>query len=194
MMTESKIRKNLLRYREILLKRAKKDEIEEIKETFDNALSYFVEERIERAARNRERPFIVRNTVSGLEFKAKNVHIVFPDSFGNPEMYMEYEDTDLVERTLNSNEFDENKLTKETYKQLIELNKKFEVLEPTGIDRYQVAITLFNVRPDFVDYTSNKLGFIFEHHIFEMGTVHGDRWYKEAEEALRVFQRNRRPF
>ena len=194
MMTESKTRKNLLHYREILLSQAAESEIEEIKETFDNALSYFVEERIERAACNRERPFIIRNTVSGLEFKAKNVHIVFPDSFGNPEMYMEYEDTDLVERTLNSNEFDENKLTKETYKRLIELNKKFEVLEPTGIDRYQVAITLFNVRPDFVDYTSNKLGFTFEHHIFEMGTVHGERWYKEAEEALRVFQRNRRPF
>lgn len=194
MMTESKTRKNLLHYREILLSQAAESEIEEIKETFDNALSYFVEERMERAARNRERPFIIRNTISKLEFKAKNVHIVFPDSFGDTEMYMEYEDTDLVERTLNYSEFINQKLTKKTYKQLMGLNEKFEVLEPTGIDRYQVAITLFNVRPDFVDYTSNKLGFTFEHYIFEMGTVHGDRWYKEAEEAHRVFQRNRRPF
>lgn len=204
-MTKEDIRRNLLYYKNMLLnKMTSKEEIAKAKETFDKAIDA-VEQSVDKKLgkilsmyindERKERPFIVRNTVSGLEFKARNVRLSFPVNgpFVSQSAYMTYEDTDLAEKTLNTyllesvsgSRFPEEK------KAALKKNEKFEILEPYGNNDYQLAVTLFNVIPDFVDYTDNKLSFRFEHQIFEMGTTYGEKWYKEMAEAIRVAERNK---
>lgn len=205
-MTKEDIRRNLLYYKNMLLnKMTSKEEIAKAKETFDKAIDaveYFVvkDKRTGKvlASFNKERPFIVRNIVTGLEFKARNIRLSFPVNgpFVSQSAYMSYEDTDLVEKTLNTYliESVSGSRFQEEKKAALKKNEKFEILEPLGDNDYQLAVTLFNVIPDFVDYTENKLSFRFEHQIFEMGTTYGEKWYIEMAEAIRVAKRNKPHF
>ena len=204
-MTKEDIRRNLLYYKNLLLNRmSSKEDIAKATETFDKAIDA-VEQSVDKKLGKilsmytdniirKERPFIVRNTVSGLEFKARNIRLSFPVNgpFVSQSAYMSYEDTGLVEKALNTHLLESVSGSRfpEEKKAALKKNEKFEILEPCGDNDYQLAVTLFNVIPDFVDYTDNKLSFRFEHQIFEMGTTYGEKWYTEMAEAIRVAERN----
>ena len=201
-MTKEDIKRNLLYYKNMLLNKASSKDIKNIKETFDkaiDAIDYFIVknkngEIISNVAKTGN--FIIRNIVSGLEFKARNVKLSFPVNgpFVSQFATMTYEDNnDLVENVLNTHLIESvshSRLTEEK-KEALKHNEKFEILESSENNDYRLAITLFNVIPDFIDYDTKKLSFRFEHQIFEMGTTFGEKWYAEMADSLRVADRNR---
>ena len=133
--------------------------------------------------------FIIRNIVSGLEFKARNVN----GPFVGQSATMTYEDNnDLVESVLNTRLIESVSHSRfpEEKKEALKHNEKFEILESYENNDYRLAITLFNVIPVFIDYDTKKLSFRFEHQIFEMGTTFGEQWYTEMALSLKNAYRN----
>ena len=200
-MTKEDIKRNLLYYKNMLLNKANSKDIKNIKETFDKAIDavdYFIVkskngEIISNIAKTGN--FIIRNIVSGLEFKARNVKLLFPVNgpFVSQSATMTYEDDNvLVESVLNTHLIENVSHSRfpEEKKEALKHNEKFEILESYENNDYRLAITLFNVIPVFIDYDTKKLSFRFEHQIFEMGTTFGEQWYTEMALSLKNAYRN----